>query len=138
MYLYLSSLTNSVNLFSYNVKWDKMVKLKLEGVIMFGERLKKARLARGWTQQQLGDRINLQRQSVYQLEQSDNPTSDVLLRCANALQVSTDYLLGLTDDPHSIASFTPDEMEAILLDSWRDPKIRPFLEALITFTQSQK
>jgi transcriptional regulator with XRE-family HTH domain len=105
---------------------------------MFGERLKETRIARGLSQADLAQRLGMTRQQISQLEKADNPTSDVLSRIAKALEVSTDYLLGFSDKPQGIASFTPDEMEAILLDAWHDPKFRPLLEALITITKADK
>ena len=52
------------------------------------------------TQKQLAEALNCSQQvySNYELGQRDIPT-DILIRLALFYRVSTDYLLGLSDDP---------------------------------------
>lgn len=67
---------------------------------MFKERLKAARKMRGWSQGELAARANLPPSSIAHFEAgSRKPSFDNLRRLAVALEVSTDFLLGRTDDP---------------------------------------
>lgn len=62
---------------------------------MFGERVKELRTNQGWTQQELGNRLDVSKQSVSNWENGNiMPSIELLLRMANLFQVSTDYLLG--------------------------------------------
>ena len=60
----------------------------------FGEKLKKLRKEKEWTQNDLGNKINMHERiiSKYELNQV-KPTSDVIVKIARAFKVSTDYLL---------------------------------------------
>jgi transcriptional regulator with XRE-family HTH domain len=66
-----------------------------------GDRLARIRGFRRLTQAEVAKRSGLKVQHISRLEQ-DHRThvrSDILLRLAEALDCSADYLLGLTDDP---------------------------------------
>lgn len=67
---------------------------------ILGERLAATRTQKGLTQEELAQRARLPRQAVSRLERGerDHIRSDVLIRLAQALEVSADYLLGLTAD----------------------------------------
>ena len=66
---------------------------------MFGKRLREARMMRGFTQPQLADAIDVALRTYQQYEQGiRNPSFDSLVALANALDVSTDWLLGRTDE----------------------------------------
>lgn len=61
----------------------------------FGARLKRFRLARGWTQTELGDHIGItQRVVAYYEAEGGTPAPELLIKFANALGVTTDVLLG--------------------------------------------
>jgi transcriptional regulator with XRE-family HTH domain len=66
----------------------------------FGERVKTIRLERKWTQQELADLMQAPRTWVSDLENAGQRgiAAETVVRFAKALEVSTDYLLGLTDD----------------------------------------
>jgi transcriptional regulator with XRE-family HTH domain len=67
---------------------------------VFKERLKAARELRGLKQSELADRAKLPPSSVAHFEAgSRKPSFDTLRSLANALDVSTDYLLGRVADP---------------------------------------
>lgn len=67
---------------------------------MFSERLKKSRKEKGMTQSELAAEVGVERSSIGKYETAAIfPSADVLCRLAEALEVTTDYLLGLTDDP---------------------------------------
>lgn len=56
--------------------------------------MRELRLERGWTQQQLADRMNYERSRIHRLEQGQTAISvDILLVIANALEVGLPSLL---------------------------------------------
>jgi transcriptional regulator with XRE-family HTH domain len=74
---------------------------KIEPSEIFKKRLKTAReTLRKWSQSQLGEKAKLPPSSIAHFETGTRkPSFDTLRRLANALEVSTDYLLGRVDDP---------------------------------------
>jgi transcriptional regulator with XRE-family HTH domain len=67
---------------------------------LFQERLKAARELRQWSQSDLASQAGMPPSSIAHFESgSRKPSFDTLRRLANALEVTTDYLLGRVDDP---------------------------------------
>ena len=67
---------------------------------VFGKRLREVRLERGITQEQLAEMADISRVMIGRYETTDQlPALDTLVRLADALGVSTDYLLGRTQAP---------------------------------------
>lgn len=68
---------------------------------IFKERLRIAReQIRKWSQSELATRAGMPPSSIAHFETgSRKPSFDTLRRLANALEVTTDYLLGRVDDP---------------------------------------
>jgi transcriptional regulator with XRE-family HTH domain len=67
---------------------------------IFCERLKKAREMRELTQSELGTKAQLPSSSIAHFETGTRkPSFDTLRRLANALEVTTDYLLGRVESP---------------------------------------
>ncbi len=67
---------------------------------IFKERLRKARDFRSWSQSDLGEKAGMPASSVAHFETgARKPSFDSLRRLANALEVTTDYLLGRVDEP---------------------------------------
>jgi len=62
---------------------------------MLGQRIHEMRLALGWSQVTLAARLNISKQTVSNWE-NDNiqPSIEMLVRLADAFNVTTDYLLG--------------------------------------------
>jgi len=66
----------------------------------FKKRLKAARDLRGFSQTDLAGRASMPPSSIAHFEAgSRKPSFDTLRKLANALEVTTDYLLGRADDP---------------------------------------
>lgn len=63
-----------------------------------GERVRSLRQRQGLTQRQLGQRANLPHNSISRIESGQSPdiTTKTLIALARALDVSADYLLGLS------------------------------------------
>ena len=68
-------------------------------------RIKELRIQRNLTQDEMGKIINVQKSAVskYELGRAV-PSTDVLKKLANYFNVSTDYLLGLSDQPTAPAN----------------------------------
>ncbi len=82
------------------------------------ERILQLRRDQGWTQAQLAQRTNLERKSIIRYESGQNaPNGNALAALASVFQVSTDYLLGLSNQPRPIpasdSDLSPVELEAI-------------------------
>lgn len=74
---------------------------------MFNKRLREMRMKRGFTQQNMADRIGVALRSYQCYETgSRNPSFELLILIADTLEVSTDYLLCRDDfiRSHAISS----------------------------------
>lgn len=69
------------------------------------ERVRQLREARNWTLGQLAAYSGVSKAQISRIEsrQRRNPSADTLMNLAQALGTTTDYLLGLTDDPRKPA-----------------------------------
>lgn len=65
---------------------------------MLGQRINELRIAMGWSQVQLAEKLNISKQTVSNWENENiQPSIEMLVRIAKLFHVSTDYLLGLDD-----------------------------------------
>lgn len=65
---------------------------------MLGKRINTLRIAHGWNQVQLAEKLNISKQTVSNWENENiQPSIEMLVRLARLFRVSTDYLLGLDD-----------------------------------------
>jgi transcriptional regulator with XRE-family HTH domain len=71
-----------------------------------GDRIRKAREHYGMSQAELARRIGISKQAMYQMESNRTPDPGALKikAIASNLRVSTDYLLGLSDDERQPAA----------------------------------
>lgn len=71
----------------------------------FKDRLKAARAAKGYSQAELAQKISVHVTNISRYERGENkPTTEVLSKMADALDVTTDYLMsGSIDDKASSA-----------------------------------
>lgn len=76
----------------------------METIDIFRERLKKTRENRGLSQAQLADMISLPPSSISHFENGPRkPSFDNLRKLASALNVTTDFLLGRSDNQEGVA-----------------------------------
>ena len=72
------------------------------------ERLRQIRNEKSWTQGDLATAAGISRETVINYENGRRkPTFDIILKLADALEVTLDYLLGTTDDPKGHAPAQP-------------------------------
>ena len=66
---------------------------------MYGQRIRELRIEKGLTQTQLAEQLGLTQKSVskYELEQLDLST-ELVVKISRFFDVSSDYLLGMSDD----------------------------------------
>jgi transcriptional regulator with XRE-family HTH domain len=63
-----------------------------------GRRIAERRIQLGMSQEELGDRVGTSQKQISRYENGHNdPTSDVLIKFAHALDTTADWLLGLTN-----------------------------------------
>lgn len=67
---------------------------------MLGKRLRETRMAKTMTQQQTADYLTISLNAYQKYEQGTRtPSPEALVKLADLFEVSTDYLLGRTDNP---------------------------------------
>lgn len=65
-----------------------------------GDRIKSLRIALGMTQEELGEKLHVRKQTVYKWEKDINiPDADTVKQLSYALNCSADFLVGKTDKP---------------------------------------
>ncbi len=97
---------------------------------MFGERLRRRRMALGLNQQQLAERLGWQGATISRYEKGryHSTMSFTRLRLlAQVLSTSTDYLLGLTNDPGPIPE-RPCPGKECTVRSYAPSPVTPILE----------
>lgn len=104
-----------------------------------GDRLRLLRESLGYSREKLASVINVHAVQLarYEYEQND-PTSDVVARFAAFFNVSTDYLLGRTDNPTPAfeeSGLSDKELAAIV--AWRRGEKLKALEIIITDKEAQ-
>lgn len=100
---------------------------------MIGERLRAARQSRRYTQEQLESLSDVSIQNINRYENNKTSIKDAeLAKLAKALNVSADFLLGLTDDPTPQKLKTKlSQLETDVLAAVRDGKYVDAIDALV-------
>lgn len=99
-----------------------MLKLyyKSGGDLMFADRLRLLREAAGLSQSDLAKQVFVAQQSVGKWEKNlTKPSPEMYVKLARIFNVTTDYLLGLTDIPQAGTNASYSAEESALLDSYR-------------------
>jgi transcriptional regulator with XRE-family HTH domain len=106
---------------------------------IFPERLRAARDLRGYSQVDLAERAKMPPSSIAHFESgSRKPSFDTLRRLANALEVTTDYLLGRVDQP-SLAEAGDPLFRDVGKLTGRDRELaKDFLEMLAKRNEARK
>ncbi len=109
-----------------------------------GEKIKKLRKERGWSQEKLAEKIAVHRKTVtlYELGKS-KPSADMVQKIASVFDVSSDYLL--EDEPSKFASLgikdksmIPVYEEIDKLDSASKEIVKTIVESLSLRQQIKK
>lgn len=97
---------------------------------LFRERLKNAREIRGYSQDELAKRARMPASSIAHFETGRKPSFDSLRRLANALEITTDYLLGRVDSPELAQAGDPLFRDVAKLTGHDREIAKDFLEML--------
>ncbi|MCL2562842.1 MAG: helix-turn-helix domain-containing protein [Oscillospiraceae bacterium] len=65
----------------------------------FSDRVKELRKERKMTQRQMANVLGITERSYQRYEAENNPNNETLIKLADYFDVSTDYLLGRSDNP---------------------------------------
>lgn len=99
---------------------------------MRGDRLKLVRDDQGYSQEKLAEMLNIGQLQIWRYENGETePKGEVLARIAKFLNVSTDYLLGLTDDPHGHLQNDLSEKERRILSALRNNEPIQAIKAIV-------
>ena len=105
---------------------------------IFMHRLRAARDLRQWSQSELAERAGLPPSSIAHFETGTRkPSFDTLRRLANALEVTTDYLLGRVDSPGRAEAGDPLYREVGKLNA-RDREIAEDFLKMLAKRQAEK
>ncbi|ACX51844.1 transcriptional regulator, XRE family [Ammonifex degensii KC4] len=86
-----------------------------KGTDDLGLRIKFARLRKGLTQAELAQKLNVHPETLGKYERGTNrPDAETLRKLADILEVSTDFLVGRTNDPSPIPSSLDADVETYL------------------------
>jgi len=104
----------------------------------FSERLKKARLEKGYSKSDLAKEINVHYSQIGRYEEKGaQPSADILAKLANALEVTSDFLMNGTAEDLADSSLTDKELlnQFKLIEKMTEEKksvVKIFLDAFIT------
>lgn len=99
--------------------------------------IKKLRIEKGLSQQNLADKLTTSQQSIYKYEnQITEPNIDMLKNMADFFDVSIDYLIGYSSCPHKVEEVTATDLnedELVLLKKYRSlpPASRKTIQQLM-------
>lgn len=91
-------------------------------MVTLGKRIRELRKAKKWTQQELANKLELDRTTISKWERQggSEPDNMTIAKLADIFGVSTDYLLGRTDSPkrtielpQTIAPYLPEGFEEL-------------------------
>jgi transcriptional regulator with XRE-family HTH domain len=98
---------------------------------MRGDRLRKLREEKDFSQEKLAEYLGIGQQQIWRYENGETkPNTEILAKIAKALDVSADYLLGLTDEPKGYVEveITPQEKRA--LEAFRRGDIKAIIRLM--------
>lgn len=91
-----------------------------------GERIKERRKQLGYSQHELSNLTGISHMQISRYEQNVNqPTSEVIVTLAKVLNISTDWLLGLTDEGFDIGGLSDLERQAVSILRSKSPDRQP-------------
>ncbi len=110
----------------------------------FKERIKEARVKKGLSQSQLSKAIGVHVTNISRYERGENrPTSDVLTKLANELDVTADFLMDGSMDDKAQSSISDKELlsqfqKVSLLSNDRKAVVKELLEAFLLKSDLQQ
>jgi transcriptional regulator with XRE-family HTH domain len=107
---------------------------------MLGERIRKLRIKQGMSLAELAQKTGIPASNLSNLEtgEKNNPTLQTLLRIAEALQTSVDYLAGLSHQDTGSEVFNLTEAEIMAIIQWRRGQLTDAINTIIQTEQVKK
>lgn len=98
-------------IFDLSRNFIPLYKNKLTEAFMLGEQIKRLRMCKGLTQVEMAKIFGVTKQSVSNWENENiMPSVDLLVKIAKFFSVSTDYILGLSDE-HALNTYGLSELQ---------------------------
>lgn len=88
-----------------------------------GERVRELREAHGWTQEELGRRAGLNKETVNRFELGGGNRTSTINKLSAALGLSASSLLSDSDSTADLAATTLTADERELIELWRSPRV---------------
>ncbi len=106
---------------------------------LHGDRLRRLRNNRQFTQEELAERLNLGIRQIHRYENGlSDPAGDIVARIARELSVTTDYLLGLVDEPVQYSTVVGlSDVEQRLVEAFRRQDVASILQILAADIRQQ-
>lgn len=100
---------------------------------MRGDRIRDLRDRLGLSQQDLADRAGISHKQLWRYENDESvPSADVLARLAREFDVTMEYLIGISDDPHGYATVADlSHQEQALLEAYRQVDLERILKIIL-------
>lgn len=100
---------------------------------MRGDRIRELREKSGLSQQDLADRTAISHKQLWRYENEESiPSADVLARLAREFDVTMEYLIGLSDDPHGYTTIADlSHQEQALLEAYRQVDLERILRIVL-------
>lgn len=93
-----------------------------------GERLKMRRKQLGYSQHELAEKSGILQNQISRYEADTNmPTSEALVKLAKALNVTSDWLLGLNEELIDYGGLTEQERQALAFFRSKTPDRQPIV-----------
>lgn len=92
---------------------------------MIGTRIQQRRESLRLTQEELADLVGTTQRQISRYERgSNNPGPELIVKLAQVLGTTTDYLLGITDEPNQFGTLDVVELELLELLRSQNPSQR--------------
>lgn len=105
----------------------------LEQMAFRADRLKFQRERYGYTQDELAGLVGVAQSQVDRWEKGQQPKGDAISNMAKVLNVTSDYLLGLVDDPDlQIAENGLSPLERKLVSAFRSGQMKDVLQLIVS------
>ncbi|MTT30653.1 helix-turn-helix domain-containing protein [Terrilactibacillus sp. BCM23-1] len=107
---------------------------------ILGFRIRNLRETAGYSQKELAEKLNISNVQLSRYESNNRkPDPDTLMLIADYFQVSTDYLLGRTDQVHEFNSTYSSEQDIKLINRIRQfPNLEQFIKDLLDHPDKMK
>lgn len=99
---------------------------------MRGDRLRLLREAQNLTQKDLADRLHISESQIFRYEKDDiEPRADVVVKIAEFFNVTTDYLLNMSEEQGRYLKSDLKPRERAALEAWRSGDFKKAIRVIV-------